>query len=58
MREAYREQKFREAITYFESAQKIRPEDENLAIHIRQSIDYIKTPPPDDWDGIYTMTTK
>ncbi|MGK7921078.1 MAG: adenylate/guanylate cyclase domain-containing protein [Trichodesmium sp.] len=57
-REAYREKKFREAITYFESAQKIRPEDEAIAIHIGRSIDYIKTPPPDDWDGIYTMTTK
>lgn len=57
-RQAYRKKKFDRAISYFESAQKIRPEDEAVAIHIERSIDYIKTPPPDDWDGIYTMTTK
>ncbi|MGD1804688.1 GAF domain-containing protein [Dapis sp. BLCC M126] len=57
-RQAYTEKKFAEAINYFETAQKIRPEDEAVAIHIERSLDYIKTPPPNNWDGSYTMTTK
>ncbi|MGB3512806.1 MAG: GAF domain-containing protein [Microcoleaceae cyanobacterium] len=57
-RKAYMERKFPQAISYFKGAQKIRPEDEAVAIHIQRSLDYMKIPPPDNWDGIYTMTTK
>ena len=49
---------FSQAISYFELAQKIRPEDKAVAIHVQRSHDYIKNPPPNDWDGVYTMTTK
>ncbi len=55
---AYTEKKFSLAISYFDKAQKIRPEDEAVAIHIERSLEYIKTPPPNDWDGSYTMITK
>ncbi|MCL2931606.1 MAG: GAF domain-containing protein [Trichodesmium sp. MAG_R03] len=57
-RQAYMNKKFSQAINYFELAQKIKPEDEAVAIHIQRSLDYIKTPPPNNWDGIHTMTTK
>ncbi|MEB3341654.1 GAF domain-containing protein [Okeania sp.] len=57
-RAAYKEKKFTQAIDYFETAQKIRPKDQTVAIHIKRSLDYIKAPPPNDWDGSYTMTTK
>ncbi|MDJ0556490.1 MAG: GAF domain-containing protein [Microcoleaceae cyanobacterium MO_207.B10] len=57
-RKAYMARKFPQAISYFKSAQKIRPEDEAVGIHIQRSLDYIKTPPSDNWDGIHTMKTK
>lgn len=57
-REAYMGRNFSQAIIDFEKAQKIRPEDDAVAIHIQRSLDYIKNPPPDNWDGIFTMTTK
>ncbi|NEQ36742.1 MAG: GAF domain-containing protein [Okeania sp. SIO3I5] len=57
-REAYMKKKFSQAISYFEQAQKIKPKDGAVAIHIERSLNYIKTPPPNDWDGIHTMTTK
>ena len=57
-RQAYMNKKFSQAVNYFELARKIKPEDEAVAIHIQRSLDYIKTPPPNNWDGIHTMTTK
>ena len=57
-RQAYMNKEFSQAISYFELAQKIRPEDKAVAIHVQRSHDYIKNPPPNDWDGVYTMTTK
>lgn len=57
-RKAYMKRKFPQAISYFKSAQKIRPNDQAVAIHIQRSLDYIKNPPPNNWDGIHTMTTK
>ena len=57
-RQAYMKKKFSQALMYFELAQKIRPEDKAVAIHIERSLDYIKIPPPNDWDGIHTITTK
>ncbi len=57
-RKAYIEKKFSQAINYFKKAQKVRPEDQAVAMHIQRSLDYIITPPPDDWNGSYTMKTK
>lgn len=57
-REAYVNRNFQSAITYFEAAGEIRPTDRALEIHIQRSLNYLKVSPPDDWDGIYTMTTK
>jgi len=57
-RKAYLKRNFQEAISYFEEAGKVRPADRAVGIYIERSLDYLKTPPPENWDGIYTMTTK
>lgn len=57
-RKAYLKRNFQEAISCFENAGKVRPSDRAVEIYIERSLDYLKNPPPDNWDGIYTMTTK
>jgi adenylate cyclase len=57
-RAAYISRNFLESITLFQSAGAIYPEDQAVKIHIQRAQDYIKMPPPEDWDGVHTMTTK
>ena len=55
---AYLNRDFQEAITYFQNAGEIRPSDRAVEIYIERSLNYLKNPPPKNWDGIFTMTTK
>ncbi|MCS6985263.1 MAG: tetratricopeptide repeat protein [Leptospiraceae bacterium] len=54
----YRKRQFQEAKAQFEKALKIRPEDGPSKEYVRRCEHYIKNPPPDDWDGVFVMTTK
>ena len=55
---AYKLRKWDDAIKYFTEALKLDPEDGPSKLYLQRSSDYKKTPPPDDWDGVFTMTTK
>lgn len=57
-RTAYISRNFPESITLFQAAGAIYPEDQAVKIHIQRAEDYIKIPPPEEWDGVHTMTTK
>ncbi|NET79314.1 adenylate/guanylate cyclase domain-containing protein [Okeania hirsuta] len=57
-RKAYMERNFALAVSYFERAKKMRPDDEAVGTHIQRSVKHITNPPPNDWDGSYTMITK
>ena len=57
-REAYIIKDFQRAILYFEKAQRLRTSDLAIATHIERANNYLLNPPPQDWDGVYTMTTK
>ncbi|MBD3883213.1 GAF domain-containing protein [Phormidium tenue FACHB-886] len=57
-REAYSTRDFQRAIRHFQSAQRLRANDLAVATHIERATNYIFNPPPEDWDGVYTMTTK
>ncbi len=57
-RSAYRACDFQKAITLFEKALYLKPNDQATLTHIERSHQYLLTPPPTDWDGVYTMTTK
>jgi adenylate cyclase len=55
---AYKQRKWDEAIRAFDMALKIDPNDGPSKLYLERATDYKKTPPPEDWDGVYTMTTK
>ncbi len=57
-RAAYMQRYFQQAIAHFESAARIREYDRAVAIHLERCRNYLKTPPPDSWDGVHTFTTK
>ncbi|RCJ34708.1 adenylate cyclase [Nostoc minutum NIES-26] len=57
-RTAYLSQNFRQAIACFEAAKQIRPTDQAVNIHLERAHNYQQTPPPDSWDGAWTVITK
>ncbi|MEZ4872606.1 MAG: adenylate/guanylate cyclase domain-containing protein [Bdellovibrionales bacterium] len=54
----YHEKKFKEAIDCFSKALDINPEDGPSKLYLERCDDYIQSPPPEDWDGVFVMTTK
>lgn len=54
----YHERKFQEAIDAFTRALGAKPDDECSQLYIERCQDYLKEPPPSEWDGVYTMKTK
>jgi tetratricopeptide (TPR) repeat protein len=54
----YRERKFNEALKYFEEALKLKPDDGPSKLYVERCKMLIDNPPPEDWDGVFTMTTK
>ncbi|MBP0003971.1 MAG: GAF domain-containing protein [Cyanobacteria bacterium SBC] len=57
-REDYLSRNFEQAITFFEAAKQIRPDDKPLQLHLENALNFSKNPPPEDWDGVRTMTHK
>jgi adenylate cyclase len=55
---AYKLRKWEEAISFFNSALKIDPKDGPSKVYLDRSQNYKLTPPGDEWDGVFTMTTK
>ncbi|MBE8965879.1 GAF domain-containing protein [Nostocales cyanobacterium LEGE 12452] len=57
-RAAYLSRNFSQAIACFEAAKSIQPQDQAVDIHLERARNYQQTPPPESWDGIWTMLTK
>ncbi|GAB1540985.1 hypothetical protein NUACC21_36540 [Scytonema sp. NUACC21] len=57
-RTAYKERAFQKAIELFKVAQKIRPRDQAVEIHLERARNYLNHPPGEFWDGVWTMITK
>ena len=57
-RKLYKLMKFQDAREAFGRALKIDPEDGPAKLYFDRCNDYIQTPPPDDWDGVYVMKSK
>lgn len=55
---AYRQQRWDEAIVYFKSALNAKPDDGPAGVYLERCEEYKKNPPPEDWDGVFVMTTK
>ena len=57
-RYAYIARNFQKAISCFEAALAMRPNDRPVEVQIERTLSYLEVPPPDDWDGVHTMKTK
>jgi len=55
---AYKQRKWDEAIKAFGMALKVVPNDGPSKLYLKRSQDYRDSPPPEDWDGVFVMTTK
>jgi len=56
--EAYFARKFSEALSYFKKALEVDPDDGPSKLHYLRCKEYIKNPPPPDWDGVLSLKTK
>ncbi|MDA3899294.1 MAG: tetratricopeptide repeat protein [Spirochaetes bacterium] len=54
----YRSRDWDGAIEAFNKALEADPQDGPSLCYIQRSREYKQTPPPLDWDGVFTMTTK
>jgi adenylate cyclase len=55
----YRRRQFAEAVTRFEAVQKqVGGGDFLCTMYVERCADYIKQPPPENWDGSYTLSEK
>jgi adenylate cyclase len=57
-RAAYLNRSFRQAIQQFEAAQRLKPEDRSVQIHLERSRVWVDSPPADDWDGVTMLIDK
>ncbi|MDJ0736244.1 MAG: GAF domain-containing protein [Nostocaceae cyanobacterium] len=57
-RAAYLSRNFEQAIIFWEAAQQIKPTDRTVKIHLERARNYQQNPPPETWDGVWTMNIK
>jgi adenylate cyclase len=58
-REFYLKRKFRQAMNEFALIlEEIDPQDKATELHLDRSQHFIKNPPPEEWDGVWTLTEK
>jgi len=57
-RKQYKLMNFGKALEYFQKALEIDPEDGPSKVYKERCKEFIESPPPEDWDGVYIMTTK
>ena len=54
----YHSRKFNEAVKLFEKALTHSPSDLTSKLYIERCQEFITSPPPENWDGVYVMKTK
>jgi adenylate cyclase len=54
----YHEKAWGAALASFTKALNIKPDDEVSKVYLERCQEYLIEPPPDDWDGVFTMKTK
>jgi adenylate cyclase len=54
----YRARRWREAREKFEETRTIRPDDYPAQLYIKRATIFETNPPPDDWNGVFVLTTK
>ncbi len=56
--DAYLERDFGRAVELLEEAAELAPEDGPTRVLLARARDYLRQPPPEDWDGVVTKTSK
>jgi hypothetical protein len=54
----YKKMMFKQALESFKRALELEPSDGPTKLYISRCVELAKNPPPPDWDGVFTMTTK
>lgn len=54
----YQQRHWKRALKIYKELMKVLPNDRVTKIYIERCMGYIKSPPPDDWDGIHRLTYK
>jgi tetratricopeptide (TPR) repeat protein len=54
----YKLMDFEQAMRCFEDALSMDPEDGPSKVYHARCRHYIENPPPEDWDGVFVMTSK
>lgn len=57
-RKLYKLQQFEQARDRFAEALRVDPSDGPSKVYLARCKLYIDSPPPEDWDGVFVMTTK
>jgi adenylate cyclase len=57
-RDRYLKKHFAKALSCFSTILNINPLDKAARLHIQRCQYFLMNPPPADWDGVWTMTTK
>jgi hypothetical protein len=57
-RRQYKLMQFAEARDSFRSALESDPSDSPSRVYVERCEYYVANPPAEDWDGVFTMTTK
>lgn len=57
-RKRYKLMDFKDAQKYFAQALKVNPDDGPSKVYYARCKHYIDNPPPEDWDGVFVMTSK
>jgi tetratricopeptide (TPR) repeat protein len=57
-RKLYKLMQFSEARECFAKALESDPSDGPSKVYLERCAYYLENPPPEDWDGVFTMTTK
>ncbi len=57
-RKFYKLMQFTEAKSCFQKALDVCSDDGPSQVYLDRCEHYINNPPPEDWDGVYVMTTK
>lgn len=57
-RKSYKLMDFESAKTSFSKALKVDADDGPSKVYLARCRHYIENPPPEDWDGVFVMTTK
>jgi len=57
-RKSYKLMDFLAAKDFFSRALKLDPEDGPSRVYFERCEFFISNPPPEDWDGVFVMTTK